>query len=629
MTVEVLSLCGLTSAEADQATVAMLDIDSGGPDKIERLLVLDDTALLDAHEHVYQSVGSSYRVPRDRVLCVLIGPRNGEDGRKLDLPGNLGRTGSPVLWVSRPAGIEWKAERSASANRHSGRASTALDQHPLIKLLRVAEIFDRVRETITEVPGWVASPGLWLAGAEDEGATFAGALAVAVGLACESRAATADLFSELTPAQAGGASLNEDGLIAGYLTRIARMDTEASHELSGLGRVIRRGDKGVLRYVGRVGDELLGLRDLVAKVLQDGSAISGGVLTGAQADRLRGAGVEFPATGRDVSGRGMSAAEQSLIYRTVARAVRGGDPISLVARRLTATEREITRVGSDKYLPEIANRCPGGLLARLSDSSQKVPRRADVAEARLELGLADAETAASGLRALIIDVANREWSPASVTSRQLAGARTALDGARKALTEFAGPARPGGAGGARGGARGARMSRLGESYLPALHDLVLRVVAAELASPSTTGQEALRTASERATSLLKEWAAHVQANGVTAQPPFVTSGTGNAMYVIEEDMASARDALMYPVKDEMWQLCAPDDLGALDVNGSVLSIRFASRMDRDALVGTVPGDEPVWASSGPFAGLLRLVPLQAWAYDSSWGKTDPLTSTES
>ena len=68
MTVEVLSLCGLTSAEADQATVAMLDIDSGGPDKIERLLVLDDTALLDAHEHVYQSVGTSYRVPRDRVL---------------------------------------------------------------------------------------------------------------------------------------------------------------------------------------------------------------------------------------------------------------------------------------------------------------------------------------------------------------------------------------------------------------------------------------------------------------------------------------------------------------------------------------------------------------------------------
>ena len=281
----------------------MLDIDTGGPDKIERLLVLDDTALLDAHEPVYQSIGSSNRVPMERVLCVLIGPRNSEGGRKLDLPGNLGQTGSPALWVSRPAGIEWKAERSAAANRHSGSPSTALDQHPLIRLLRVAEIFDRVRQTITEVPGWVASPGLWLHGAEDEGATFTGALAVAVGRACESRSASADPFVELAPAQAGSASLNENGPIAGYLTRMARMDIEASHALSGrggLGNIVRsRGDTGVLRYVGRVGDELLGLRDLVAQVLQDGSAIGSGELTGVQADRLRGAGIEFPATGRD------------------------------------------------------------------------------------------------------------------------------------------------------------------------------------------------------------------------------------------------------------------------------------------------------------------------------------------
>ena len=292
-----------------------------------------------------------------------------------------------------------------------------------------------------------------------------------------------------------------------------------------------------------------------------------------------------------------------------------------MARRLTATEGEVTRVGSDKYLAEIANRCPPGLLARLSDSSQKVPRRANAADARRELGLADAEAAGNALRALIIDVANREWSPVGVTARQLAGARTALDGARKALTEYAGTGRAGGAGGT-GGARGARMARLGESYLPALHDLVLRVVAAELASPSQTGQEALRSAGERTTGLLREWPAHVQANGVTALPPFVTSATGNAMYVIEEDMASVRDALMYPVKEEMWQLCAPADVGALDVTGAVHSVRFASRMDRDALIGTIPGDEPVWASSRR-SPALRLIPLQSWAYDSSWKDGSP------
>jgi len=52
-------------------------------------------------------------------------------------------------------------------------------------------------------------------------------------------------------------------------------------------------------------------------------------------------------------------------------------------------------------------------------------------------------------------------------------------------------------------------------------------------------------------------------------------------------------------------------------------IRFASRLNRGALIGTVPGDEPVWTSSGSFAGLLRLVPLLAGVASSNWGKADP------
>jgi hypothetical protein len=391
--------------------------------------------------------------------------------------------------------------------------------------------------------------------------------------------------------------------------------------------MMKRGDNGVLRYVSRAGLELGGLHDLVAQALQDGSVSGGTELTGGQAARVRDAGIEF-APSAATPRQGVAAAEQSLIYLTVARAVRGGDPISRVARRLTATEQQITRVGSDKYLPEVANRCSPALLARIGDSSQKVPRRVDVAAARAELGLADAEIAAKGLRDLIIDVANREWSPSGVTPRQLAGTRTALDGTRKALTEFASATgEVGGAGGTQGGARGARMFRLGESYLPALHDLVLRVVAAELAQPSASGQEALRTARDRTSAMLKEWDVHVRAHGVSAQPSFATSGAGDALYVIDDDVASVREALLYQVKDEMWQLCGPSDLGALDVAAPVLSVRFASRLTMGALSG-VPGGEPVWMSSGSFAGLLRLVPLHSWAYHSGWAKTDNSSTTE-
>jgi hypothetical protein len=160
-----------------------------------------------------------------------------------------------------------------------------------------------------------------------------------------------------------------------------------------------------------------------------------------------------------------------------------------------------------------------------------------------------------------------------------------------------------------------------------LRDLVLHVVTAEMASPSATGQEALRAASGRTAGMLREWTSQVVSRGVTAQPSFATSGPGAALYVIEDDVVSVREALLYPVKDEMWQLCGPGDLGALDATAPVGSIRFASRLTRDALIG-MPGDEPVWTSSGSFAGLLRLVPLQAWAAGSHWGKTDLSTATE-
>jgi hypothetical protein len=632
MTVEVLSLCGLTAAEAGQAAEAMLDIDSGGPDIIERLLVLDDTSLLDAHEPAYAYIETVNRVPAESMLSVLIGARNAEGGRKLSLPGNLGGTRTPALWVSRPAGIEWKIERSAVANRHPGTPPASLDQHPLIRLLKVDEMFDHVRRAFQAVPGGVASPGLWLAGAEDEAATFAGALAVAIQAACKPQEVTGAPLRELMPATAGGASLSATGPLSRYLDRIAEMHGEATHALAGrgvLGSMVRRGDNDVQRYVARVGQALADLAELVAQVLQDGNS-GGAELTRGQRELIRSAGIEFMAEGAGGAGTaggggqpGVAAAEQSRVYRTVSRAVRAGDPISLVARRLSATEGELARVGSGKYLPEVANRCPPALLARLASPPQKLPRRADIAQARGELGLAEAEAAAAALRDLILDVANREWSPVGVTSRQLAGARTALDGTRRGLTEHVGAT--GGSGTVPGGARGARISRLGESYLPALQDLALRVVAAELASPSATGQEALRAAHDRTSRLLKEWTAHVQAHGVAAQSSFVTSGAGGALYVIEDDVASVRDALQYPVKDEMWQLCAPVDLGALDVTRAVQSVRFAPRLTRDALIDLVPAQETAWTSSGSFAGLLRLVPLQAWAYHSGFAQTSTVT----
>jgi hypothetical protein len=620
VSVVVLSLSGLSAAEAGQATTALLDID-GGADRLERLLVLDDTALLSEHLDVYEHLDTANRV--EKLVCVTVGPRPG-DGRKLELPGNLGGTmGSPVLWVSRPAGVDWKMTKSLVANRHPGPAPAAVDRHPLIGLLSVEEMFDRVHQTFGDVRDRVASPGLWLAGEDDEAATFAGALAVAIRHVCDPGPGVEGPFPGLLPDRAGGARLAETGPLARYLGRVGELDRAAAHALdrrAGLGGLLRHGESEVKAHVIKVGEALTDLRDLVDHVLRDADVAGGlGDLTSSQQSLVRNAGLEFEADAalHSTTGPASSVAQQSLVYRAVAGALQGGDPIPPVGERLMATERELGRKGSAAYLPEVPVRCPATLLADLTSSaSPKLSRRPGHSEARRELGLEQAVAAAKALTDLIVGVANREWSPAAVTSGELVRAKAALDGASRALTGFASDA-----GGHQGGTRATRRARLADNLVPVVRDLVLYVVAAELASPSASGPEALRVAKDRAATMVSEWTGLVQAQGVTAQPSFASDAARGAPYAVEDDVASVRDALLHPVRDEMWQLCGPADLRALDVDAPTLSVRFASRLTKGAL-RSLPGDEPVWTSSGSYAGVLRLVPLRPGIFASTWTEAE-------
>lgn len=615
MNVVTLSLAGLSVAEAEQAATALLDIDSGGPDRLERLLVLDDTALLTEHLGVYEQIDTAHRV--EKLVCVAVGPRPG-NGRKLELPGNLGGVqGSPVLWMSRPAGIDWKVSKSLVANRHPGFTPAPVERHPLIELLSVAEMFDRVHQVfLASVPNRVASPGLRLAGEDDEAATFAGALAVAIQRVCDPGPGLEGPFPELMPDRVGGARLAETGPLARYLGQVDELDRAATRLLArrpGLG-LLGHGEGAVKAHVARVGDALADLRGLVDHVLRDADVPGGiGELTANQHSLVRNAGLEFESEGKP-----RPAAEQSPVYRAVARAIQGGDPVPAVGERLIATEQAVGRKGSAAYQPEAEARCPSALPADLAAAPGKLPRRGGPSQARRELGLDRAAAAARELADLIVAVANREWSPAAVTSAELVRAKAALGGASRALASFAS-----GAGGGQGGSRAARRTRLGESLVPMLRDLILSVVAEELARSSASGPEALGTARDLTTARLSEWTGLVREQGVTAQPSFASESARDASLASADDAANVREALVYPVQDEMWQLCAPADLAALDVDAATLSIRFASRLTRQAL-HSLAGEEPVWTSSGSFAGLLRLVPLRAGVTVSSWGKAEPV-----
>jgi hypothetical protein len=301
-------------------------------------------------------------------------------------------------------------------------------------------------------------------------------------------------------------------------------------------------------------------------------------------------------------------------------AIRGGDTIPLVARRLALTERELKRGGSASYLPEVEQRCPASLLARLADPPR---RHAGGGDGQRELGLDEAAQAADRLADLVLTAANREWSPATPTPGVVASLRIALDGAGKTLTAY-----PGEVGRA---ARGARLARLGETLTPTLLELVLKVLTTESGSPSTDGQHAFENARDRTAGLLADWTSEVQANGVLSRPSFATASVPEAPYGGEDDVAEIKEAVKYEPAQVMWQLCGSGDLGALDVSVSPQVVWFAPRLNRDMLVGALP-PETVWTSSGSYAGLLRLVPLRAGVASSHWGgdvpPSDPSHPTE-
>jgi hypothetical protein len=613
MTVEILRLSGLPAAEAEQTALQVLDHRTG-PRDLRNLLVLDDTELLNDHAQVYVQLDSARRV--EDLLCVAVGPLNA-DNRHLRLPGNLGGIqGAPVIWVSDPFGIDWRAAAAAIAIGHPLSKISGLDH--LIELLSVEDIFKCVHMILIEkVPDRVASPGLLLAGAEDEAATFAAALAIAIRRLCDPGPGSSGPFLTLLPSQAGGATIVEGGKIARYRDDVAAAIDAASDALSkltGLGGMFRHGNSEVNARVIEAGTALGDFRDLVARLLREASAARR--LSDSQRRRVSEAGIRFLPGPEPVS-RAETATEKSPLHQAVTEAIQEGETFVRVARRLTLTERELKRRGSASYLQDVDDRCPPPLLDLLADPPHNLPRRTKGTQARHKLGLDDALRATMALEDLVVTVANREWSTVIASREEVARIRVALDGVCKALTEHADAEA-----GTKSQARGARLARLGDGLTVVLRDLALSVLAAEYTKPSTGGQEVFGVARKRAAELLTEWASHVQANGVSSRPSFAASSAREGvLYTDENDLVEIRDALVYQPAEKMWQLCTPGDCGVLNVASVPPVVRFASRLSKDTLAGLLPGEEPVWTSSGSYAGLLRLIPLRPGHVSSTWGET--------
>jgi hypothetical protein len=659
MTVEVLRLAGPAGQDADAKASALVADVRAHPD-LTRLLVIDDTAALISHSAVYERLLTSHRL--DHLICVAVGPRAG-DGREFRFPGNIGGgRGSAVLWVGDPHGIDWRLAASAIAVGHSGNSASGL--HHLVELLSVDEVFDRVCEIARNVPGGVASPGLRLTGADDEAASFAAALVMAIRrlIGPGSGLAPADNgpFSALQVTRPGTARLAEGGRLSQDREDVITGAASASGELAllaGFSGLVGLEQPSVRDHVIETGTALGAFRDAVARLLQVAHAPGG--LTDKQRAELKAAGVRLPETPPAAANGGVAGADsaRSTVYEATAGAIRGGDTLPQVTRRLNQTASALEQGGSASYLPEVTRVCPPALVSRLTGPpSPPRPRRwwlpaavvlavvlgalaglwsaaagvvvgvlalaigvaaaawswrAQVGEYRRRLALDDAVRSANALSDLVATVAAREWS-GNVTLDEVDRARIALDGVISKLAEYAADAADAGS-----GAQASRAARLSESLTPGLRDLVLAVLKDASDTASVIGQAAFEQARGKTAELVTSWTGHARQHGVLAPPPFATYAANDIPYAREGEMAEIADAVQQDPREVMWQLCTPTDLSALDVGGAPQVVVFAPRLTRPPLADMLPQDT-VWTSSGALAGLIRLVPLRAGIASASW-----------
>jgi hypothetical protein len=619
MTVEILRLSGLDTVQATEAANELLS-DRGKHPVLRRTLVVDDAVALADHAETYQRLLTSRRL--ERLLSVAVGPRGpeGPAGQRprIRIPPNISsRQGSAVLWVGDPRGIDWRLSARAIADGHRGSSASGLDY--LLEVLSVEEVYDAVLRTMVEhVPNGVASPGLKLAGADDAAASFDAALVLAIqrltgpdsGLAADAEAP----FAMPQPGQSPAVGLTEGGELARYHGRIVTSASAISEALAKpRGRLLRKSNPDVRDDVIATGQDLRAFRDRVARLFT--AAQSAGELTSAQRDLVIAAGISLPDPAAAEDGR-------SKVFQTVAEAIRGGDTLPRVIRRLTLSGRQLKHRGSASYLAEVEKTCPSGLLGRLASPPQRPSGKAETQAWQQALGLADTARAADGLAALVVTVARREWSGNATAADAVTRARITLDGISERLAGHAAQAGTADV----SGARAARLARLSDSLMPILCDLVDKVLTAESAAPSPAGQEALKRAHEKTGALLTEWLRYTAENGPLAQPSFATSAVYDHTYV-DDDIAAIREALLHDPRQEMWQLCEPDDISALDVAKAPRVVAFAPQPTKTALGEVLPQDMK-WTTSGSHAGLIRLVPLRSSATWVEWANGDGLAEAD-
>jgi hypothetical protein len=128
-----------------------------------RIVVVDHVRNLAEHGEVFTHIlDSGVDVS---VLCIAVGElSDGDRAIAIRRPYQLRAPWAATLWVSDPDGIRWNMESSQADEvyQRSSRHPDEMLPAPLTESVGLSQVFDRVLHSVGEMPGAVASPGIYV-----------------------------------------------------------------------------------------------------------------------------------------------------------------------------------------------------------------------------------------------------------------------------------------------------------------------------------------------------------------------------------------------------------------------------------------------------------------------------------
>jgi hypothetical protein len=336
-----------------------------------RVILLDDAVKLTAHHEVYAHILDSH--VDVSLLCLAIGPGQQDDSTvALRRPFQLGPPKAATLWVGDKYGIGWRMESTQADQVYipgqTGEPDALLG---ILEALRIPQIFDRVVEMASSMPGAAASPGIRLFHGDLDPFVLADAQRAAIRRLTDPGSGVDDLMPAADPRPSSSPSGSPSGRASdvirpgGTIEELYKRCRRAAHDtVLVVGRMTRsrglfRADAAPMRSAfGKLADSLSEFSDAIERALDWANPQTG--FEDVHRDQLDQLGIEV---GRPEPAGTKRALED--LDKVALTALERGQPLPAIADKLRGAADKAVPQGTGPYLNRLHRICSKDMLASL------------------------------------------------------------------------------------------------------------------------------------------------------------------------------------------------------------------------------------------------------------------------